>query len=252
MESFPIVIQYLLVFCAGLVAAVINVMAGGGSALSVGVLTLLGMPVNIANGTNRVGVLTSGISSVKKFHEKGKLDIKGALPFAFIALVGSVIGAYIASILSSTIFKRYLGIAMIFVVITLFIPQKNSDNKSPNSAAKKLISYPLMLIIGFYGGFIQAGVGFLIMALYRHLNNLNLVTINGRKMFITTIFTIPAILIFALKGQINWGYAVVLAMGNYVGGTMATIWAIEKGEKVVKIILTVAIILMAIKLFWIT
>ncbi len=106
----------------------------------------------------------------------------------------------------------------------------------------------MMFLVGFYGGFIQAGVGFLIMALYRHLHNLDLVTINGRKMLITTIFTIPAIVIFAINGQIHWPYAIVLALGNYVGGTIATNWAIEKGDKIVKYVLAVAIVLMAIKL----
>jgi len=249
MDSLPVIVQYLLIFSAGVLAAVINVMAGGGSALSVGILTVLGIPVNITNGTNRVGVVTAGISSVKKFHEKGKLDIKGAIPFAAVALIGSMIGASIASVLSRDIFTRYLGVAMLFVVVTLFIPKNVKTSEASSSRCKTILSYPLMFLVGLYGGFIQAGVGFLIMALYRHLHNLDLVTINGRKMFITTVFTIPAILIFAVQGQIHWGYAIVLAIGNYVGGTMATRWAIDKGEKVVKYILTVAIILMVIKLF---
>lgn len=245
MENIPEYIRYILVFLSGLIAAFINVMAGGGSAISVGLMTLFGIPATVANGTNRVGVVTAGISSVKTFHDKGKLDIKGALPFAILALGGSLIGAYGASILSAEAFKKYLAFALIFVICTLFIPKREETGRA--SKAKKWLSFPIMFLVGLYGGFIQAGVGFLIMATYRHLQNLDLVTINGRKMLITTIFTVPAIIIFALQGQINWGYAVVLAVGNFIGGKVATTYALKKGDKVVKYVLAVAIGLIALK-----
>ncbi len=247
MEDIPVFVRYVLVFGAGLIAAFINVMAGGGSALSVGLLTLLGIPANIANGTNRVGVMSAGISSVNAFHKKGKLDIKGSVPFAVIALIGSLAGAYFASVLSAAQFKKYLAAAMIFVITTLFIPKKGKISSSGAGRVKKILSYPAMLFVGFYGGFIQAGVGFLIMAVYRHLYNLDLVTVNGRKMLITLVFTIPAIVIFAVKGQIHWGYALSLAVGNYVGGVAAAHYSISKGDKIVKYILAFAILLMAFK-----
>ncbi len=248
MEALPEVVQYLLIFIVGILSSFINVNAGGGSAISVGLLTLLGVPVSIANGTNRVGVFTAGVSSVKTFRRNGKLDVKGAIPFALLAIIGSILGAYTASVLSPEIFKKYLAVSLLFVISTLFIP-KASKKECDTSNIKVLISYPLMLLVGFYGGFIQAGVGFLIMALYRHLQNLDLVQINARKMLITTLFTFPAILIFAIKGQINWGYALVLAVGNYLGATIATKASINKGDTFVKYILAIAMFLIALKFF---
>lgn len=239
-------LRYILIFFSGLIAAFINVMAGGGSALSVGLMVLFGVDGTIANGSNRIGVFSAGATSAWNFHKNGKLDIKGALPFALIACVGSILGAIYASKIEGALFQRILAITMIFVIATLFLPK---GKEGAEAKWKKYATVPAMLLVGLYGGFIQAGVGFLIMATYKHLKNLDLVTINARKMFITLVFTAPAIVVFIVHGKIHWGYAAMLALGNGLGGILATKLALKKGDKVVKYILAVALALMAWK-FW--
>jgi uncharacterized membrane protein YfcA len=130
----------------------------------------------------------------------------------------------------------------------MFIPQKknSSDNSKP---ANNFLLYLSMIGIGFYGGFIQVGVGFLLMASLRYLMKLNLVLVNMHKVFIVLIYTLPAFLIFILTDNVNWILGIVLAIGNATGAWWAAKFSIKKGEKFIKIILFVAVLIMALKLF---
>ena len=105
-----------------------------------------------------------------------------------------------------------------------------------------------MFGIGFYGGFIQVGVGFLLMASLRYLMKLNLVLVNMHKVFIVLIYTIPALLIFILTDNINWIFGLSLAAGNVIGGWWGAKVSVKKGEGFIKVVLTVAVFIMAIKL----
>lgn len=106
-----------------------------------------------------------------------------------------------------------------------------------------------MFGIGFYGGFIQVGIGFILMASLQYLAKLNLVLVNMHKVFIVLIYTAPALLIFIISGNVNWGLGLSLAAGNAFGAWYAAKFAVKKGEKIIKIVLISAILLMALKLF---
>ena len=144
-------------------------------------------------------------------------------------------------------FQRILALVMIFVVITLFLPKKRSDGAGENQDASRLFVYPAMICVGLYGGFIQAGVGFLIMASLRHILRLDLVKVNMHKIYIVLTYTVPVLLIFGLTGNINWPWALCLSAGMVLGAWLSVKIAIRRGERVVKAVLCVAILLMAAK-----
>ena len=105
-----------------------------------------------------------------------------------------------------------------------------------------------MVGTGFYGGFIQAGVGFILMAVLHGVLGLDLVRVNMHKVFIVGLYTLAALLIFAIKGQVLWSAGLVLAVGNALGGWIATRLALKKGEGLIRWILYVTLLVMAIKL----
>ena len=106
-----------------------------------------------------------------------------------------------------------------------------------------------LLGIGFYGGFLQIGVGFLFMAALFHLLRVDLITVNMHKVFIILIYTLPALVIFMWTGNVNWKYGLILAAGNAFGGWWGAHVAVKGGERAIRIILAVAISIMALKLF---
>lgn len=239
-------INALILFASGVVAGFINIMAGGGSIIPIGIMILLGVEPVIANGTNRIGVLTGTISGALTYKAEKFTDLKTSLLLSICAIPGAVIGSIYSVNISNELFQKVLSIVMIFIMITMLLP-KNKKEISINQLKKNWLIYPVMLLIGFYGGFIQIGVGFILMAAFRHLMAYDLLRVNMHKTFVVLIYTIPVLIIFGVSGKVNWVYALAIALGNAIGSFFSVKIALKKGEKVVKIVLVIAILLMSIK-----
>jgi len=241
-------LKLLLLFSVGSVAGFINVMAGGGSTLTLPALIFLGMESSLANGTNRVAIFIQNISAVISFKQENFSQFKFSLKLAAITLPGAIIGALISVNISNEAFKKILACIMIGIIFTLIIPKSKKDNLKNGEDYNPWLVYPALFGIGFYGGFIQAGVGFLIMAALHHLVRLNLLHVNMHKVFIISFYTIPAIIIFAVTKNINWIYGLILAGGMAFGAWWAAKLAVKKDEKFIRVILLIAMFIMALKL----
>jgi len=241
-----------LVFFVGLVAGFINIMAGGGSALTLGVLIWLGVDSTVANGTNRIALLVESISGVVSFKKEKYSDFGQSLKFSVCTLPGAILGAIYAVKIDKVLFQRILSGVIIFIIIMLIIPKSKNKVREKRSKFLEMMIYPAMFLVGFYGGFVQAGVGFIIMASLKYLRGLNLVLVNMHKTFIILIYAIPIIIIFGITRNINWVYAVFLASGNALGAWYSAKLSVVKGEKIVKVILGIAMVIMAIKLAFTT
>ncbi len=243
----PEYLEILILFGVGVLSGVINVMAGGGSSLTLPALIFIGLDSAAANGTNRVGILVQGILATLSFRNEKVSAIEKSLKLAAFTIPGAIIGALVAVNISNDWFDRILGIVMIGIIITMLIPQKKLSGEALVERNTWLV-YPAMLAVGFYGGFIQVGVGFLIMAALYHLMRMNLVYVNMHKMFLTMVFTIPALIIFIWTGNVNWVLGLTLAAGNGLGGWWAARYSVKGGEKVIRRIMVVAIFIIALKL----
>lgn len=241
-------LQWLLLFGIGLLAGFMNVIAGGGSTLTMPVLIFLGLDGATANGTNRVALFVQNIFAISSFHGEKKYDLPHVLKYAVWTLPGAIAGALFAVSIEDALFKKILGVVIILVMIAVLVPQSNKSTKALTAKRSWLI-YPALLGIGFYGGFIQAGVGFFVMAAFTHILHFQLVKVNMHKVFIIFIYTIPALLIFMLSGNVRYTLAIALAGGNALGAWWAAKLSIKKGDKFIRIVLFIIVIFMAIKLF---
>jgi uncharacterized membrane protein YfcA len=240
---------YLLLFSVGLISSIINVNAGGGSALTLPALIFIGMDSAMANGTNRIGILLQNLIAVTSFRQQQVSRFKESLVLSLVTLPGGIIGALAAIKINNVWFQRILAVVMIGIVLTMFIPNvKHDESAAFLSGKRKWWSFLALFGIGFYGGFIQVGVGFLLMAVLYHILRMNLVFVNMHKVFIVLVFTIPALFIFGFTGNINWGYGLSLAAGSSIGAWLGVKIAVKGGEKAIRIILAVAILMMAVKL----
>jgi len=238
-----------LLFGVGAVAGFINVNAGGGSTLTLPTLIFMGLDAALANGTNRVAIFIQNIFAVASFHKRKTYKFKTSFVFSLFTLPGAIFGAIIATRVSNILFQRFLGVVLIFIVLSLFFSRVYKNNNIQQGETRHWLIYPALFGIGFYGGFVQAGVGFLIMASLYHLLRLDLIRVNMHKVFIILIYTFPALLVFAATGNVNWVYGLVLATGNALGGWWGAHAAVKGGERVIRIILAIAIFIMALKLF---
>jgi uncharacterized membrane protein YfcA len=240
----------ILLFAAGISAGFINVNAGGGSALTLPILLFLGLDGAAANGTNRIAILIQNISAVSAFKQEKFQNFYYGLKMAAITLPGAIAGAIFAVNINDLWFKRILSLIMIGIIFTIIKPRSFKNKLNDDIEKIPVNTYITLFAIGFYGGFIQIGVGFLIMtALYNQLR-LRLTRVNMYKVTIILIYTIPALLIFTFTQNINWVLGLILATGNAAGGWIGAKMAIKKGDRLIRYILILAIILMAVKLLF--
>lgn len=249
MTELPL--QLLALVAVGLVSGFLNILAGGGSLLTLPLLIFLGLPAAVANGTNRVGVLCQNIFAVTSFRRQGVLPLRLALFCSLPAIVGSYLGAHWAVDIDDQVFKRLLaGIMIGILILTIVDPMKRHRVAelaiTPLRGAVLLISF---FVIGIYGGFVQAGVGFLIIpALMVH--GIDLVRTNAIKILVVLILTIPALAVFVAYDQVNWTLGLALAVGNSTGGWIASHLAVKKGHDWIKKFVIATVLVFALKLFF--
>jgi uncharacterized membrane protein YfcA len=242
-------LNVLLLFGTGIIAGLMNVMAGGGSALTLPVLIFMGLDGALANGTNRIAIFVQSIFAVGSFRQQKMHQFRESFKMAVWTLPGGVLGAILAIKISDAWFQRILALVLVWVIISMIIsPGNRRNNRDSPATGRKWLVYPAMFGIGFYGGFIQVGVGFIIMAALFHLLRSTLVRVNMHKVFIVLIYTIPALGIFIWSGNVDWMLGLSLAAGNSLGGWWAARLSVKKGDKIIRYALFAAMLVMALKL----
>ncbi len=239
-----------LLFAAGVVSGWINVLAGGGSILSVPVMVFLGLPGPVANGTNRIGIIAQNLFAVWGFFRKGFSDFRLSATLALCASFGAFFGAQVGVRLDGAAFERVLAVIMLAVVAVMMTGagQKKTDTSGP--ARNLALGHVLMVGAGFWGGFIQIGVGFLLMPILNRVMGLDLVRTNMHKVFIALTFSLVALAVFASQVEIEWALGVALAAGFALGGWLGANAAVARGEALIKRVFYVALGAMAIKLLF--
>ncbi len=240
--------HFIILIALGTAAGFLNAIAGGGSILTVPAFIFLGLDGATANGSNRIAVIVQSLSAILSFRREKMAAFRKSARYAIFTLPGGILGALIAVNLKDEVFKIILSVLMILIVLTLFVPINKRSSKAAEGKKKSWWIYPSLLGIGLYGGFLQIGVGFLIMAALYHIERLDLVEVNMHKVFMMLFFTLPAFLIFLFSGNINWIYGLVLSAGNALGAWWGAKVSVKGGEKAIRIMVAVAAIIMALKL----
>ncbi len=242
-------LQYALVFGAGICAGFINVVAGGGSLITLPALIFLGLPAGIANGTNRVAILAQNIVAVRAYQAKGIGDFRRALLLAAPAVLGSLGGAWLATQMDEQLFKRVIGLVLLLMMCLLLArPQRWLEEQSSKRPPRLWLSMLVFALIGVYGGFIQAGVGVIILAALVLGESQDLLSANAAKVTIILVYTAFALAIFAGQAQVDWQLGAVLACGNMLGATLGVRTAVEKGAPWIFRILIVVLVFSGLKL----
>jgi len=242
---------YLIVLVfAGVCAGFINVLAGGGSLITMPVMLFMGLSGPLVNGTNRIAITLQNLSAIAGFKKKGFSDFKLSISLAACAVPGAIAGALIGTKLEGVWFNRLLAGIMVAVIILTATKTKKNAGQSDTGAQNLIWGHSLMILAGAYVGFIQAGAGFIVMPILNRVMGLNLVRTNMHKVFIIGMCSIAALIVFALKGHVYWWLGLILAIGNATGGWIASHVAVDKGDSFIKIVLNTALIAMAIKLLF--
>lgn len=231
---------------AGFLAGFINTIAGGGSMLTLPALMMLGLPADIANGTNRIGVFLQSLAGAQGFHKKGKLAPATIAPTLLPSLLGALIGSLLASYLPVIWLKPALLSTMLTMALIILVwPSVVAPpaRTTPYALKERPIAWLGLFLAGVYGGFVQAGVGFILIAALAGGLRYDLVRTNALKNVITCALTLVALAVFILRDQVLWIPGLVLAIGAVAGAMLSVQFAISVSQAVLKWVLFVMVVL---------
>lgn len=246
--------DYALLAFVGVGAGFINVLAGGGSLLTVPALVFMDVPGPIANGTNRIAIIAQALTAVWAFFRRGYHNIKLSLSLAISLLPGAAIGAYIGTGIDGAWFNRLLAGVMLAVMVVMMLEPKSSAATDPSELGptpkRLIVAHVLIAIIGFYGGLIHIGIGFLIMPVLHRVARLDLIEVNMHKMAIILPYSLLALWIFARETGVLWIAGLALAVGNSIGGWLGVHFAVKQGEKLIKLVFNLSLLALIVKLLF--
>lgn len=244
---------YVLLVVVGFIVGIINTMSGGGSLLTLPVLIFIGLPSNVANGTNRIAIVIQSIFNIAGYQSKKAID-KSWFPIylSISATIGAIIGAKLAIDIKGELFNKILAVVMVTIVGFMVFRPKQNFSQLPDRVTGKYLKYSILsfFFIGVYGGFVQAGTGIFILLLLSSINHLTLIKSNIIKVIVMLIYTLAALFMFGMNLKLDWIAGLTLASGQAVGGWFTSRWSVNKGDGIVKIFLVIMVIAMAVKLWF--
>ena len=240
----------LAVIAVGFVAGFINTLAGSGSLMTLPLLMFLGLPANVANGTNRIAILLQNIVAVSSFKKEKVIDFKQSTWLIIPAIIGSLIGARLAININEEIMRKTIG-GLLIVMFFLIMYKPDKWVKGQAGLVNEKPGFFKILVffcIGLYGGFIQAGVGFFLLSGLVLSAGYDLVKANAYKLLIVLAYTPFALAVFIFNDQVDYKWGLILAVGNMSGAFVAAKFAINWGAKYVRYILLVILFIASLKL----
>ena len=242
-------LPYLLLFAVGCTAGVINVLAGGGSFLTVPLLIFLGLPASTANGTNRVAVVLQSLGAVWGFQRHGVVQWAVVRTVAIPTVLGSIAGAWIAILIPDAAFKKiFAGLMVGITIFTIWNPRGHVSKEAVTVHGRPWL-WLVFFLVGGYGGFVQAGVGFFLLAA-TSIAGMDLVKGNAAKVLLVLLFTTVSMIIFAWEGKVHWPMGLTLAAGTVLGGLVGVRMAVLKGHAWLRHVVLVAVIVFAVLLWF--
>lgn len=238
----------VLILVGGFVAGVLNTLAGGGSLITLPLLIFAGLPPSVANGTNRVAIVLQNVGGLAGFRKHGLRVGREAWLLLIPSLAGAILGAKLAVDLDEATLRRAIGVVLVAMLYPILRSARPAAKRHEGPLPLPWWIWPAYFVVGIYGGFLQAGVGFFYLALLAGVQGLDLVRANLIKVFLILMYSVAALALFAAEGKVAAVPGLVLAVGNMAGGWVGAHMAVRKGERLIRVVLVVMVVASAVKL----
>lgn len=246
-------INNLIFLCvAGFFAAFIDSIAGGGGIISIPAYLLAGVPPHLALGTNKFSASCASFTSSIKFAKSGKVDFDLLKILGPFTLIGAVLGVNTVLSINANYLNTIVLVLLLFVgVYSLFSKTTGiEDNYSGLSKKHKISGILLAFFLGFYDGFFGPGVGsFLIFGLIK-IFKFDFVRAGGNGRVLNFISNIAALVMFAIRGQIDYKLGIPVAIFMAIGAKLGTKVALDRGAKLMKPIFVTMSLAVAVKMLY--
>lgn len=235
-----------LLVAAGVAAGFVNTLAGGGSVITLPILVEV-VGANIANGSIRIALLMQNTTAVAGY-QRGKAIGWRLIPRLLIpTLAGAAAGAWTATLMSAGVLRRVFAVAVVLVALSVVVMPSRWE-AAPEPRLHEPWRTLALLAVGYYGGFVQAGVGFLFLAVLVPGMGLGLVRGNAVKVVLILAYMPVALLLFASADQVDWTAGLSVGAGSMAGALLASTLAVKKGAGWIRWVLVVAAVAAALRM----
>jgi uncharacterized membrane protein YfcA len=234
-------VESAAVFAAGVVAGVINSVAGGGTLVSFPALVWAGLNPVLASATNALSLLPSSLVSAFGFRRELKDSGRLLLRLVPLSLVGGALGGYV---LLATPGKLFAGMVPYLVLLATLIvvmqrPLLRILRVEPVSLPTRGRMLGLAaghLCVSFYGGYFGAAVGLLLLGMFGLFGIDNIHRHNGLKNVMTASHASLPVVYFIASGMVDWPSAALLSAGAVAGGSVGPLVARRMTERAVQVL----------------
>lgn len=241
----------LALFAVGMIGGFVDAIAGGGGMISVPALLSAGLPPVAALATNKMQSIVGTAMAVITYWRRGFVDLRSLVPPIALAFAGSLIGASVVSSVDTSLLGIAVPVALIGIALYFLFAPKLSDADS----TARLPFSPFVSVmgfgIGFYDGIFGPGTGSFFTIGFVLLFGLGLTRATGSTKVLNFTTNLAALVVFIWQGHVIWPIALVMALGQVIGGYVGARTGIRYGAKVIRPLVVVVSIALAIKLlFW--
>lgn len=235
----------LFALILGLLSGFIGGIATGGGLLAIPGLMLMGLPPSSAIATNNLNSVSS-ITSALRFHKSSKLQFRRMLPLLIIAIIGGLVGSKILLHINQSAAQKAFGIASIFLAIAFVL------SKNPQSGRRGKVHATFGIIAAFAGsvfaGLFGTGGGFFMVYILCYFYGLSLMEANANTKIVNLGGALSVIFVFLQAGLINFEVGAPMMVGSTIGGYIGAHTALKSGERRVKGIFLIVVLVSGIKL----
>jgi len=230
---------------AGLAGGFVNTLAGGGSLVTLPALLLLGLPADVANATNRVGVLAQSVVAARGLGRDPRLAASAKVRVLLPALAGALAGAWLAARTPPDTLKPLLLATLVAVA---FLMAWKPDLLVANAAEAPLdprdhpLGIPGLFLIGAWGGFLQVGVGIFLLLFLGAALRYDLLLGNALKSLVVAALTVVALAVFVAAGQVQWLPGLLMAAAMVAGARLGVRFARARGQDAIRKVLFIAVL----------
>lgn len=225
----------VLLVASGILVGIINTLAGGGTILTISIFSAMGLPITMANGTNRIAVVLQNLTASLTFIRKRMLDVKAGLLLSIPTIIGNIAGSMLATQLDEKIFKICMGIVLAVILIYMIFDRHRTPSHGGHALKLNFWHYIWFFLIGFYGGYIYIGLGYVVLAVTIWTLHLDIVTANILKGFVIFVSSPFSMLVFMYNDQVDYAYGLLHGLGNIFGAFLASHYAISWGVRFVRL-----------------
>lgn len=225
----------VLLVASGILVGIINTLAGGGTILTLSIFSAMGLPITMANGTNRIAVVLQNLTASLTFIRKRMLDVKAGLLLSIPTIIGNIAGSMLATQLDEKIFKICMGIVLAVILIYMIFDRHRTPSHGGHALKLNIWHYIWFFLIGFYGGYIYIGLGYVVLAVTIWTLHLDIVTANILKGFVIFVSSPFSMLVFMYNDQVDYAYGLLHGVGNIIGAFLASHYAIGWGVRFVRL-----------------